>query len=43
MIRLYTQLLMIKLEFHKRNPRFPGHLGVTQEELESMGANDINV
>ncbi|KAB0794296.1 hypothetical protein PPYR_11135 [Photinus pyralis] len=42
MIRLYTTLLMTKLDFHKRNPRFPGHLGVTNEELESIGANDIN-
>lgn len=42
MIRLYTSLLMTKLDFHKRNPRFPGHLGVTNEELESIGANDIN-
>nr|XP_022901178.1 huntingtin-interacting protein 1 isoform X1 [Onthophagus taurus] len=42
LIRLYTLLLMTKLEFHKRNPRFPGHLGVSKEELESIGANDIN-
>lgn len=42
MIRLYSTLLMTKLEFHKRNPRFPGHLGVTPEELESIAGNDIN-
>lgn len=42
MIRLYTQLLMTKLDFHKRNPRFPGHLGVTREELDSIAANDID-
>ncbi|KAF5278472.1 hypothetical protein FQA39_LY05961 [Lamprigera yunnana] len=42
MISLYTTLLITKLDFHKRNPRFPGHLGVTNEELESIGANDIN-
>ncbi|XP_045474328.1 huntingtin-interacting protein 1 isoform X1 [Harmonia axyridis] len=42
MIRLYTNLLMTKLEFHKRNPRFPGHLGVTPEELESIAGNDVN-
>ncbi|KAK9708515.1 I/LWEQ domain [Popillia japonica] len=42
LIRLYTTLLMIKLDFHRRNPRFPGHLGVTQDELESIGSNDIN-
>ncbi|XP_056646802.1 huntingtin-interacting protein 1 isoform X1 [Diorhabda sublineata] len=42
MIRLYTYLLINKLEFHMRNPRFPGHLGVTAEELESIAGNDIN-
>lgn len=42
MIRLYTLLLMTKLDFHKKNPRFPGHLGVSREELESIGGNDIN-
>ncbi|KAJ8929045.1 hypothetical protein NQ314_018314 [Rhamnusium bicolor] len=42
MIRLYTLLLINKLEFHRRNPRFPGHLGVTADELESIAGNDIN-
>lgn len=42
MIKLYTALLINKLEFHKRNPRFPGHLGVTDEELESIAGNNIN-
>ncbi|CAG9862977.1 unnamed protein product [Phyllotreta striolata] len=42
MIRLYTTLLIYKLDFHRRNPRFPGHLGVTAEELESIAGNDIN-
>ncbi|VEN49602.1 unnamed protein product [Callosobruchus maculatus] len=42
MIRLYTALLINKLEFHRRNPRFPGHLGVTADELESIAGNDIN-
>ncbi|KAG5887497.1 hypothetical protein JTB14_023682 [Gonioctena quinquepunctata] len=42
MIRLYTSLLINKLQFHRRNPRFPGHLGVTPEELESIAGNDIN-
>nr|CAI5826594.1 unnamed protein product [Callosobruchus analis] len=42
MIRLYTSLLINKLEFHRRNPRFPGHLGVTADELESIAGNDIN-
>lgn len=42
MIRLYTYLLINKMEFHRRNPRFPGHLGVTPEELDSIGGNDVN-
>lgn len=42
MIKLYTALLINKLEFHRRNPRFPGHLGVTPDELESIGGNDVN-
>ncbi|KAH1003226.1 hypothetical protein HUJ05_011159 [Dendroctonus ponderosae] len=42
MIRLYTALLINKLEFHRRNPRFPGHLGVTPEELDSIGGDDVN-
>lgn len=33
---------MIKLDFHKKNPRFPGHLGVTSEELESIGNNNVD-
>ncbi|XP_063921833.1 huntingtin-interacting protein 1 isoform X2 [Zophobas morio] len=42
MIRLYTSLLITKLDFHRKNPRFPGHLGVTPDELDSIGGNDIN-
>ncbi|CAH0554593.1 unnamed protein product [Brassicogethes aeneus] len=42
MIRKYTILLIAKLDFHKRNPRFPGHLGVTPDELDSIAGSDIN-
>ncbi|XP_067010683.2 huntingtin-interacting protein 1 isoform X2 [Anabrus simplex] len=42
LIQLYCQLLITKLDFHRRNPRFPGNLQVTKEELESIGENDIN-
>ncbi|XP_063225058.1 huntingtin-interacting protein 1 isoform X2 [Bacillus rossius redtenbacheri] len=42
LIQLYCQLLISKLDFHRRNPRFPGNLQVTKEELESIGENDIN-
>ncbi|GLH09480.1 uncharacterized protein GBIM_14586 [Gryllus bimaculatus] len=42
LIQLYCQLLITKLDFHRRNPRFPGNLQVSREELESIGENDIN-
>ncbi|XP_046984239.1 huntingtin-interacting protein 1 [Schistocerca americana] len=42
LIQIYCSLLMTKLDFHRRNPRFPGNMQVTQEELESIGENDIN-
>ncbi|KAL0112446.1 hypothetical protein PUN28_012048 [Cardiocondyla obscurior] len=43
LIQLYTRLLITKLDFHKRNPRFAGNLQVTAEELEAIGENDINI
>ncbi|XP_020287825.1 huntingtin-interacting protein 1 isoform X1 [Pseudomyrmex gracilis] len=43
LIQLYTKLLITKLDYHKRNPRLPGNLQVTAEELEAIGENDINV
>ncbi|XP_070154453.1 huntingtin-interacting protein 1-related protein isoform X2 [Polyergus mexicanus] len=43
LIQLYTRLLITKLDYHKRNPRLPGNLHVTPEELEAIGENDINV
>ncbi|GAB1867434.1 HIP1 protein [Camponotus japonicus] len=43
LIQLYTRLLITKLDYHKRNPRLPGNLQVTSEELEAIGENDINV
>ncbi|KAL0272699.1 UNVERIFIED_CONTAM: hypothetical protein PYX00_005571 [Menopon gallinae] len=42
LIQDYTRFLITKLDFHRRNPRFPGNLVVTEEELESIGENDIN-
>lgn len=42
LIARYCSLLITKLDFHSRNPRFPGNLQVTQPELESIGENDIN-
>lgn len=43
LIQLYIKLLITKLDFHQRNPRIPGNLQVTPEELKSIGENDINV
>ncbi|XP_066601569.1 huntingtin-interacting protein 1 isoform X1 [Prorops nasuta] len=43
LIQLYIRLLVTKLDFHKRNPRIPGNLQVTGEELEAIGENDINI
>jgi hypothetical protein len=42
LIQCYAVLLITKLDFHRLNPRFPGSLVVTKEELESIGENDIN-
>lgn len=42
LIKLYCTLLIAKLEFHRRNPRFPGNLAITHSELENIGENDIN-
>ncbi|XP_077256164.1 huntingtin interacting protein 1 isoform X1 [Temnothorax americanus] len=43
LIQLYARLLITKLDYHKRNPRLPGNLHVTPEELEAIGENDINI
>lgn len=42
MIQQYCQLLLAKLDFHRRNPAFPGNLIVSAEDLEKIGDNDIN-
>uniref|UniRef100_A0A7G3ACX7 Putative actin-binding protein n=1 Tax=Lutzomyia longipalpis TaxID=7200 RepID=A0A7G3ACX7_LUTLO len=41
-IKQYTKLLVTKLEFHDRNPRFPGSMALKKGELEHIGGNDIN-
>lgn len=43
LIQLYIRLLITKLDFHKRNPRIPGNLQLTADELEAIGENDINI
>lgn len=42
-IKQYTKLLVTKLEFHDRNPRFPGSLVLKRGELDKIAGNDINV
>lgn len=43
-IKQYTKLLVTKLNFHDRNPRFPGNLVLSDAgELEKIASNDINV
>jgi len=41
-IKHYTKLLVTKLNFHDRNPRFPGSLVLKRGELDQIAANDIN-
>ena len=42
LIQLYCTLLITKINFHDRNPKFPGNLQLTSEELDAVGENDIN-
>ncbi|KAI5717816.1 hypothetical protein M8J77_011734 [Diaphorina citri] len=42
LIYQYTRLLLGKLDFHRRNPGFPGNLILSQSELDRIGENDIN-
>lgn len=32
----------MKLDFHAKNPGFPGNLVLTAEELDKIGGNDID-
>ncbi|GIY04453.1 huntingtin-interacting protein 1 [Caerostris extrusa] len=43
LIQCYCALLIAKLEFHRKNPRFPGNLSVTDEQLDDIGERDVNV
>ncbi|XP_050351090.1 huntingtin-interacting protein 1 isoform X2 [Nymphalis io] len=42
LIHLYSNLLVTKLKFHARNPRFPGNMLLTAEELDAIAENDVN-
>ncbi|XP_026813557.1 huntingtin-interacting protein 1 isoform X1 [Rhopalosiphum maidis] len=42
LIQQYCQLLLTKLDFHRRNPGFPGNLVLSEEDLCRIGDNDVN-
>ncbi|CAH2048721.1 unnamed protein product, partial [Iphiclides podalirius] len=42
LIHLYCGLLVCKLKFHSRNPRFPGNMQLTADELDAIAENDVN-
>lgn len=35
-------MLLIKLDFHRRNPGFPGNLVLSEDDLNRIGDNDVN-
>ncbi|XP_062873272.1 huntingtin-interacting protein 1 [Trichomycterus rosablanca] len=39
---IYLKLLITKMEFHVKNPRFPGNLQMSNRQLEEAGENDVN-
>ncbi|XP_013164990.1 PREDICTED: huntingtin-interacting protein 1 isoform X3 [Papilio xuthus] len=42
LVHLYCALLVSKLKFHQRNPRFPGNMQLTADELDAIAENDVN-
>lgn len=42
LVHLYCDLLVCKLKFHARNPRFPGNMQLTADELDAIAENDVN-
>lgn len=42
LVHLYSNLLICKLKFHARNPRFPGNMQLTADELDAIAENDVN-
>lgn len=38
----YSKLLVTKIGFQGRNPRFPGNLQMTRDEIEAIGTDDLN-
>lgn len=43
LIQCYCQLIVVKLSFHSRNPKFPGNMTVSDEALDDIGEHDVNV
>ncbi|XP_017780758.1 PREDICTED: huntingtin-interacting protein 1-related protein-like isoform X2 [Nicrophorus vespilloides] len=43
LIKQYTHILMNKLDFHRKNPRFPGNLNVTTDDLTSICGNNPDI
>ncbi|XP_051933856.1 huntingtin-interacting protein 1 isoform X2 [Hippocampus zosterae] len=39
---IYLKLIITKMEFHIKNPRFPGNLQMSNRQLEEAGENDVN-
>uniref|UniRef100_A0A6Q2Z437 Huntingtin-interacting protein 1-related protein n=1 Tax=Esox lucius TaxID=8010 RepID=A0A6Q2Z437_ESOLU len=39
---VYLKLLITKMEFHVKNPRFPGNLQMSNRQLDEAGENDVN-
>ncbi|KAL4630894.1 huntingtin-interacting protein 1-like isoform X1 [Arapaima gigas] len=39
---IYLKLLITKMDFHIKNPHFPGNLQITDRQLEEAGENDVN-
>ncbi|XP_063061509.1 huntingtin-interacting protein 1 [Engraulis encrasicolus] len=39
---IYLKLLITKMEFHIKNPRFPGNLQMSNRQLDEVGENDVN-
>ncbi|XP_045140611.1 huntingtin-interacting protein 1 [Echinops telfairi] len=39
---IYLKLLRTKMEFHTKNPRFPGNLQMTDRQLDEAGESDVN-
>ncbi|XP_055964243.1 huntingtin-interacting protein 1 [Sorex fumeus] len=39
---IYLKLLRTKIEYHTKNPRFPGNLQLSDRQLDEAGESDVN-